>query len=546
MAARSLAHRFHVDGHEVAGGGVAHRTRGIVERSGHGTDEGQHHIVGHHIHVAGNGFGLLHAEHGLETDHVGPGFGKAGRLRAAVEIDQQVVGRRNPGGPGHEFDHLLVVAVQHVHHESLDAQFGVIITDLLDIAAERPEAGPEQDADMLFAGVFDHAAQVQPLNHLVEVGLLARRPPFSQNHILEAVFRRKINVVFVGLRIDARPEIHAVEQARTPPVPQCAARQHPAEVHVGIRSRCKLVNQVVVGHLGVVGRDGEDAPRELGHGTGSVVFRDKLFAGGDDRLQIITAALRRCGGIGRELAGENPLFLVGILQIHTGIVVQVRLGDADADTAVGLHQHGQIGHAVHGPGRDELVLVSAFERVVILLVEGLLVVRHVTRRPGHEGGPVTGEMVVSLLGNHFEGIGLEGREAIRKTVIVGPENHLVFLVGQANLVELSVHFALGVIVGPQGFVDRGHHDILVDGTALAVETLAALDFHRDRAIFHQKFIVVAQREDQTATVGDLGAEPAVRRGKNLLARRCRQRKDQQQRGKSSKYRFQMFPKKSHS
>ena len=316
------------------------------------------------------------------------------------------------------------------------------------------------------------------------------------------MLRGEVHIVLVGLRIDAAFEIHAVQHPGAPPVPERLAGPHPAEACFESRRRGELVNQVVVGHLDVAGRHGNHAPGELGHAGGRIILGNILFAAGDDGFQIMTTALCGTRWVRGKAAGVDLMLLVGELQVHARVVLEIGLGDADADAAVGLDHHRQVGQTVGGPAGKRQVAVGILKAVVILLVEGLLVVRYIARGPGGEGGPVARKMEICLLGHHLERRGLEGGEPVGESVVISAEDHLVVLVGQTDLVETGIHLVLGVGSGVQRFADGRDDNVLVDGTPLAVEVLA-VELHRNFAVLHQEFVVVAQRETQAAAVRNL-------------------------------------------
>ncbi len=136
------------------------------------------------------------------------------------------------------------------------------------------------------------------LQHIAELV-----PAFVEDDVLEAVLRGEIDVVLVGLRVDAGFEIHAVDIVGVPPVPGDFARFDPRRVR-HLRRLFEQLDQRVRDQIPVVLRDAEHAPRK-----GARSARDGDVVGAFNHLEVAIAGQIFFQRIGRE-SRVSPLPLV--------------------------------------------------------------------------------------------------------------------------------------------------------------------------------------------------------------------------------------------
>ena len=187
VTARALTHRFRIDGTVVVACGVPHRSLRVVHRTCGLTDEGDRHVVGHHVGLLAGPLHLLQPEDALEVEHVGIGALDSRGLVVAVHVEEQAVfGGRFREAVG-EIGDLLVVAVEEIDLEALDAHLRVVFADAFEVAFRGIETGPEDDAHAAFLAVGDQFGQVDRGNDLEKVGLFVHGPAFVEDDVFDAV-----------------------------------------------------------------------------------------------------------------------------------------------------------------------------------------------------------------------------------------------------------------------------------------------------------------------------------------------------------------------
>ena len=326
--------------------------------------------------------------------------------------EQAVFGGRFREAVG-EIGDLLVVAVEEIDLEALDAHLRVVFADAFEVAFRGIETGPEDDAHAAFLAVGDQFGQVDRGNDLEKVGLFVHGPAFVEDDVFDAVVGGEVDVVFIGFVVDSRLEVHAVEVPGVPPVPGHLAGFDPRNV-LHARGCGETVDHVVVGQLDVASGDGEDAPRE---GAGPRGAGDEVLALGHQQLQFVVAALHLLGRIGREVAPEG-LAARGVVEVHARVVLQVGLGDDDFRRS-GVCQDRQEGQAVVGDLRDGLGGVGVFEAVEVVAGQPrfLLAVAGV----GDQRREVLRETDVHQLVRNGDFVLHRGAEPVGRAVVIGPE-----------------------------------------------------------------------------------------------------------------------------
>ena len=236
---------------------------GVIHRAGHHPDERNRHIVGDLVVAFRTPFQLLQSGDSLEIKYIRVSPLDSRRFVNPVEIDQQMVLGGDPRHPFAEPHGLLVVPVDEIDLESLEAHLGVVAHRLLRVLHDAVVACPKDDSDPLPVSIGDEFLKVDVGVDQEEVSLGSLRPSLVHDDVLDAVRRREVYVVLVGLRVDSRAEIHSVKIPVVPPVPGHLPRFYPAPVSVLVRRSGKLPDQIHLHQrLGVLS-DPDDLPREL-------------------------------------------------------------------------------------------------------------------------------------------------------------------------------------------------------------------------------------------------------------------------------------------
>ena len=150
-----------------------------------------------------------------------------------------------------EAHHLLIVPVQEVHLEALHAHVGIMLHHLLHVSGEGPIARPKDDVHLFLLAIIYQLLQVNLRNHLQHVSLQVHRPTLVEDHVANAMLRRKVDVIFIGIVVDARTEIDTTQVPVVPPVPSHLARLDPVDLlHPG--GRCQAIDHIAIRQLCVV------------------------------------------------------------------------------------------------------------------------------------------------------------------------------------------------------------------------------------------------------------------------------------------------------
>ena len=236
---------------------------GVIHRAGHHPDERNRHIVGDLVVAFRTPFQLLQSGDSLEIKYIRVSPLDSRRLVNPVEINQQMVLGGDPRHPFAELHGLLVVPVDEIDLESLEAHLGVVAHRLLRVLHDAVVACPKDDSDILAVGVGDEFLKIDVRVDQEQVRLRSLRPTLVHNDVLNAVRGSEVDVVLVGLRVDSSPEIDSVKIPVVPPVPGHLPRFYPAPVSVLVRRSGKLPDQIHLHQrLGILS-DPDDLPREL-------------------------------------------------------------------------------------------------------------------------------------------------------------------------------------------------------------------------------------------------------------------------------------------
>ena len=219
MATCALTHRGAVGGIPIAPGGIAHGSRRIIDEAALQTDEREGDVVARHIHLLGTPFHLLHAEHALVVDDIGEGAVQArGRVEAVIIEGEMIPGTHFGNAIGH-FGCSLVVAVEEIDLEASDAHSRILSASLFKLVVEHIEDGPKHQSHITLGSILDEFLQIERRDNRQHITCSRLVPTFVEHHELDAMSRRKVDVIAIGIHVDARLEGHTCEVPIVPPVP---------------------------------------------------------------------------------------------------------------------------------------------------------------------------------------------------------------------------------------------------------------------------------------------------------------------------------------
>ena len=84
-----------------------------------------------------------------------------------------------------------------------------------------------------------------------DFGFLWDSPAFIEDDIFDAMLLGEVDVVLVGVVVDAGAEVHPVEVPSVPPVPSDFSRLHPAEILRWIGRLAKLPDHIINSQIGI-------------------------------------------------------------------------------------------------------------------------------------------------------------------------------------------------------------------------------------------------------------------------------------------------------
>ena len=212
--------RVGVDGLVVLARGITHTTGREIDKACLSADKGEGDIVLRHVLlVVFRPLYFLHAEDGLEVDDIGPSALYALRCKDAVVVEYEaVLGACLCYAVNHGCG-LLVVAIEEVDLKASDAHLLILLAGCLQLLVEHVEDTPEDDADVARLGVFDEFGEVDFRNGREHVARLRFVPAFVENDVFEVVLCSKVDVMLVGLVVDASLEVDTLQSPVVPPVP---------------------------------------------------------------------------------------------------------------------------------------------------------------------------------------------------------------------------------------------------------------------------------------------------------------------------------------
>ena len=205
-------------------------------------------------------FVVLQPLDSLTGNDIGPLALHAVRLVATVEINKHPVLSSFGGHFVIVVDHPLVVALHEVDLDSLHAPLFILRQCLIDPVMEALPHHPEYDADILRSSVGTDLFHVKSVSHVKHIANVV--PPLVQDHVFNAILRRKVYVMFIGLTIEPCLEVNTKKIIGIVPVPCHLARSDPTEVNTADRRCAKPVDHLAFNQACVIPGDDENPPRE--------------------------------------------------------------------------------------------------------------------------------------------------------------------------------------------------------------------------------------------------------------------------------------------
>ena len=341
--------------------------------------------------------------------------------------------------------------------------------DPIHITVESPVARPEDQAHVLLFGIAAEGREVDLGNDLHQVRLQVHGPAFIQDDILDAMRRGKVDIILVGFGIDASLEVHAVQVPVIPPVPGNLARLHPRPVASRGRT-AQTPGHVTLRELLVLPGDDERTP---GESPGGRTLGNVVFPGADQALEHVVPTLLhlvRIRGIDTRKRGGT----ISVIQVHAGIVQQIRLRHAHLDPACGLHRERKDGETALFPLGKRMMGIGTLERTEELRFEGGIVPGDI----GHIQVPVLRESEFGLFGHHDRlPLPAFGDKAVGDAVVIGAEDDVISLGRQGEFVEMVPDPGALEVLDVEGFVDgaAGNAELV-----LPTENRPVLQGHRDK------------------------------------------------------------------
>ena len=142
MATGTHRYGLVVDGFPVGLGSVAHGSRCEVYGTGHHANVGEGDVVERHVVLQFCPANLLHTEHTFVVENIGVGAVETYGSIDTVEVEDEVVACCALGQAFHHFEGCLVITVEEVHLETLDAHVGIVLAGSLQLLVNNVEYRP--------------------------------------------------------------------------------------------------------------------------------------------------------------------------------------------------------------------------------------------------------------------------------------------------------------------------------------------------------------------------------------------------------------------
>ena len=243
------------------------------------------------------------------------------------------------GGQGSKLvagaDYLLIVAVEEVHLESFHAQRGIVLHHVLGVVEQTAPRSPEDDAHPLTISIFDDGRNVDVG---IQVGhqVFLSAPSFVDDYIFNIVLLGEVDIVAIGVGIDAGTEGNTRQVPVVPPVPGHFSGFNPRSVFQP-EGRCQQLSDIGREQLGIVVCHQHNAP-----GQSLLRFKSGSIFGTlrGNEVQPVESAHFALERNGSKFSSQSVA--CAFLEEHAGIVVNAS-----------LHNHGFLSAGeAYGQGGD--------------------------------------------------------------------------------------------------------------------------------------------------------------------------------------------------
>ena len=381
---------------------------------------------------------------------------------------------------GH-FGGSLVVAVEEIDLEASDAHGRILSASRFELVIEHIEDGPKHQSHITLGSILDEFLQIERRDNRQHITCGRLVPAFVEHHELDAVSRRKVDVIAIGIHVDARLEGHTREVPVVPPVPGHLACLDPRGVADAVL-RSQGIDKIGDGHLAVVACDAKDSPRE---GACAETFGNVVAA----LLHITHLAPRVIGHFGRigsKFGVERTLLC---LHKHTGISLDITFEQSHLGLPA-IDRHGQESGTLLSPRQGSLVVeVLECHRIGLFLVG----------RIGEPGRRIAHKSILSLLIIYNIRVRKAAIETIGHSFVIGTEHDTeTRLEAQVQFVALHRETTLTIERGVDGLAD------LATPCRLHLACLDARTIAQGQAnarLGKQGVAVLRQEETELLTIG---------------------------------------------
>src|SRR5215471_16110939 len=151
---------------------------------------------------------MFHSLDAFGADQVWPGPGHNRWPYPSMKIDQQLSISRLAAQSVVEIDHELIVPLHEIDLDASDSPLLELIERRLELVIQRLPHAPENDPNILLLAIRNQLLDIHSRHYLEQIAQLV--PALVQYYVLNAVLRRKVDVVHIRLGIDSCLEVDAV------------------------------------------------------------------------------------------------------------------------------------------------------------------------------------------------------------------------------------------------------------------------------------------------------------------------------------------------
>ena len=288
MTPGSHAGRSGIHGTPIGLRSVAHRSRSVIHRSRHHADIRKSDIIKRHIVLDIRPFHLFHTEHAFKINDMRIGTVDTCRFVNAVQIKGQFISGRHLSDAIHHFNGSLIITIQEIHLKTFDSHIRIFLTSCFQLAVEYIKHRPKHYFYPFGFAVCYQLRQIKFGNNRKHIPAFRIIPAFVQNNELDAVPAGKINVIFIGVHVNARLKRNPFQIPVVPPVPRHFPCLDPRSITDTV-GRSQGIDQVVDRHIRILFSNGQHTPRI---GTGATATGYKI--GGFGYIFLLPPRIKVC------------------------------------------------------------------------------------------------------------------------------------------------------------------------------------------------------------------------------------------------------------